>query len=76
MRSGHVPHPGHAPSGSASSVLQPASEATLYGTERVPRSKVACGKSRDKLIERANPIVHAVRGRYAVMKEAASARRR
>ena len=49
-----------------------------------PRSKVACGKSRDKLIERAN-VAHCsggfaeavlLRRRYAVMKEAARARRR
>ena len=48
-----------------------------------PRS-VACGKSRDKLIERAN-VAHCsggvaeavqLRRRYAVMKEAARARRR
>ena len=47
-----------------------------------PRSKVACGKSRDKLIERAN-VAHCsggfaeavlLRRRYAVMKEAARAR--
>ena len=49
-----------------------------------PRSKAACGKSRDKLIERAN-VAHCsggfaeavqLRRRYAVMKEAARARRR
>ena len=51
-----------------------------------PRSKVACGKSRDKLIERAD-VAHFSGGglprrfclegpRYAVMKEAARARRR
>ena len=48
-----------------------------------PRSKIACGKSRDKLIERAN-VAHCSGGfaeavllrRYAVMKEAARARRR
>ena len=45
-----------------------------------PRSKVACGKSRDKFIERAN-VAHCsggfaeavlLRRRYAVMKEAAA----
>ena len=49
-----------------------------------PRSKLACGKSRGKLIERAH-VVHCsggfaeavlLRRRYAVMKEAARARRR
>ena len=50
-----------------------------------PQSKVACGKSRDKLIERAN-VAHCsgggfaeavqLRRRYAFMKEAARARRR
>ena len=49
-----------------------------------PRSKVACGKSRDKLIERANvahcsgglPLEAVLLRRYAAMKVAASARRR
>ena len=61
--------------------LEPAS---TFITLVTARFKVACGKSRDKLIERAN-VAHCSRGfaeavqlrrRYAVMKEAARARRR
>ena len=49
-----------------------------------PRSKVACGKSRDRLIDRAN-VAHCsgsfaeavqLRRKYAIKKDAARARRR
>jgi len=58
--------------------------ASTFITLVTARFKVACGKSRDKLIERAN-VAHCsggfaeavqLRRRYAVMKEAARARRR
>ena len=62
-------------------------EGVLYDVKTIAATtehKVACGKSRDKLIERAN-VAHCsggfaeavlLRRRYAVMKEAARARRR
>ena len=58
--------------------------ASVLPLANIQRAKVACGKSRDKLIERAN-VAHCsggfaeavlLRRRYAVMKEAARARRR